>query len=255
MSGKKRRLKRIFRRERSLIVPLDHGMTKPEAGIEDVDRILNLLDGIADAFVLHKGTAKHSSYVNEMESSLIIHLSASTHISPDPLSKRIITSVEKAIQLGADAVSVHVNIGSSNDVLQIMEASLVSEKCDEYGIPLLVMSYPRGKGINEYGVEEIKLAVRVANEIGADFVKTNYTGNVETFREIVSFSKIPILIAGGRKRESDKEFLQIVREAMSAGAKGVAVGRNIFQSERPRELAVRLAKVVHGVVYERDLVT
>lgn len=254
MHGKKRRMRRILKGGMAFIVPMDHGMTKPEEGLEDVDRMLALLDGIADAFVLHKGMVMHSSYVDEMESALIVHLSASTYLSPDPLAKRVITSIEKAIQLGADAVSVHINVGSDSDGEQIREASMISEACDDYGIPLLVMSYPRGRGINEYGVEEVKLAVRVANEIGGDIVKTNYTGSVETFREVIAHSKIPVLIAGGIKKESPAEFLEVVREAIEAGAKGVAAGRNIFQAENPRELAIRIARVIHGVAYERDLV-
>ena len=253
MIGKRRRLKRIMKNEKALIIPMDHGMTKPETGIEDTDRVIQLLDGVADAFVLHKGMVIHSSTVENMESALIVHLSASTHLSPDPHAKKVITSVEKAIQLGADGVSVHINVGSNTEGEQLREISVISEECIDYGVPLLVMSYPRGRGINEFGIEEVKLAVRVANEIGADIVKTNYTGSVETFREVVEFSKAPVVIAGGGKR-SDAEIIDMVEEAMVAGASGVAMGRNVFQAENPRELALRVSRIVHGVVYERSVV-
>ena len=251
MIGKKRRIRRIMKDGKAFVVPMDHGMTKPERGLEKIDRMLMLLDGIADAFVLHKGMVKHSKYVGEMESGLIIHLSASTYLSRDPLSKKVITSVEKAIELGADGVSVHINVGSDDDVEQIKEASRVAEICDDYGMPLLVMSYPRGAGVNEFGVEEIKLAVRVANELGADIVKTNYTGNPETFREVVEFSEIPILVAGGMKRP---DFLNVVEEVMKAGASGIAAGRNIFQSDDPKSLGLKIQKIIHGVEYEGNMV-
>ncbi len=253
MIGKKRRIRRIMKDGKAFVVPMDHGMTKPERGLEKIDRMLMLLDGIADAFVLHKGMVKHSRYVEEMESGLIVHLSASTYLSRDPLSKKVIASVEKAIELGADGVSVHINVGSDDDVEQIKEASRVAEICDSYGMPLLVMSYPRGAGVNEFGVEEVKLAVRVANELGADIVKTNYTGNPETFEEVVEFSEIPILVAGGIKR-GDEVFLKVVEEVMRAGASGIAAGRNIFQSEDPRSLGLKIQKIIHGVEYERNLV-
>uniref|UniRef100_A0A7C4WD99 Uncharacterized protein n=1 Tax=Geoglobus ahangari TaxID=113653 RepID=A0A7C4WD99_9EURY len=87
-------------------------------------------------------------YVEEMESGLIVHLSASTYLSRDTLSKKVITSVEKTIELGADWVNVHINVGSKNDIEQIKEVLRVAEIFDSYGIPLLVMSYPRGAGMN-----------------------------------------------------------------------------------------------------------
>ncbi|MFP3909858.1 MAG: fructose-bisphosphate aldolase, partial [Archaeoglobaceae archaeon] len=108
MVGKKRRMNRILKNGRTLIAPMDHGITNPAKGLEDMDRIMRMVDCGADAVVVHKGIAKNSEYLKETNMGLIIHLSASTSLV-DTNDKRLITSVEKAVQLGADAVSVHVN--------------------------------------------------------------------------------------------------------------------------------------------------
>ncbi|WP_290899126.1 2-amino-3,7-dideoxy-D-threo-hept-6-ulosonate synthase [Ferroglobus sp.] len=239
MVGKRKRLKRIFRNDLSLVVPMDHGITKPEAGLERIDFLLERLDGLADAFVLHKGVVKHSKYVEEMESALIIHLSASTSLSPDPNAKTIVTSVKKAVELGADAVSVHINVGSETEERQLKDVGMIAEEADEYGMPLLVMSYPRGRGVDERKVENVMHAARVAYELGADIIKTNYTGSAESFSKVVEIVDVPVLIAGGSKK-SFESFLMDVRNAIRAGARGVAAGRNVFQAEDPRGVVLAI---------------
>lgn len=250
-------MRRIIKCGRTVIVPMDHGITKPEKGLENVDRVIEIIDGYADAVVLHKGVAKHSLYIDETDMGLIIHLSASTSLSRDPNDKRVITSVEKAISLGADAVSIHVNVGSETDASQIQEAGKISEICDEYGIPLLAMMYPRGTV--DVNTETVKHAVRVGYEIGADIIKTSY---VENFDEVTSICPVPVVVAGG-SRLSLRDLLVRIEHALSCGAAGVAVGRNVFGSVEPRKTVEAIYMVVHEgmeaeeawrCVYERNLV-
>ncbi len=260
MVGKMRRLGRIVKNGKTLIVPMDHGISKPIRGLEDIDGVLRRIDGVVDAVVLHKGVVKRSKFVAEMEMGLIIHLSASTCLV-DPNDKRIVTSVEKAIELGADAVSIHVNIGSKTEGRQIEEAGRIAELCDSWGMPLLAMIYPRGEGINEKDPEMVKHAVRVGYEIGADIVKTNYTGDPETFAEVIDVAEIPVVVAGGSKTDELK-LLKDVRDAILAGAIGVAIGRNVFQHKNPELIAKALRMIIHdgadvedvkGVLYEGSL--
>lgn len=255
MIGKKRRMNRILKNGRTLLAPMDHGITKPAKGLEDMDRIMRMVDCGADAVVVHKGTVKNSEYLQETNMGLITHLSASTSLV-DTNDKRVITSVDKAIQLGADAVSVHVNIGSETERTQLSEVGEVVEECDSYGIPVLAMVYPRGKDI-EVNTESVKHAVRVGYEMGADIIKTSYTDN---FMEVVEQSAVPVVIAGGSK-VSDLKLLEQVREALDCGASGVAVGRNIFQNDNPEAMVKALSRVIHNdnvevareVLYERDM--
>ena len=179
---------------------MDHGISDgPIRGIVDIDKTIEQISqGGADAVLMHKGIVGrgHRGYGNDI--GLIVHLSASTSLSPDPNQKVTVTSVEKAIQLGADAVSVHVNVGSENEAEMLMELGEISETCSYWGIPLLAMMYPRGaKVTGEHDVEMVKHAARVGAELGADIVKTNYTGDPDSFKEVVDGALAPVVIAVG----------------------------------------------------------
>ncbi len=259
MVGKRRRLKRIMKDGKTVIVPIDHGVSKPVEGIQKIDTILEAIDGLADAAVLHKGIVKNSGYVEGMQMGLILHLSGSTHYRAN--EKVVVCSVEKAIELGADAVSIHVNIGSETEGEQLRDFGVISEICDSYGMPLLAMIYPRGNGV-EVNTESVKHAVRLGYELGADVVKTAYTGSTESFAKVLEYTSIPVVVAGGSKK-SEVELIREVRNAMLAGAAGVAIGRNVFQSANPALIVKALKRVIHNgmsageameVLYERNLV-
>ncbi|TDA25661.1 MAG: fructose-bisphosphate aldolase, partial [Archaeoglobi archaeon] len=121
----------------------------------------------------------------------------------------------------------------------------ISKACQEWGMPLLAMMYPRGEKINQFDPKAVALAARVGAELGADIVKTNFTGDVESFRKVVEGCPVPVVIAGGPKMSSVEELLQMVRMAMDAGASGVAIGRNIFQAENPTKMTRAIAMIVH----------
>ncbi len=247
MVGKKRRIKRIIKNGRSVILPMDHGVTQPEKGIEKVDRVVEAVQEYVDAIIIHKGVAKRSEVIAEMEAGLIIHLSGSTMWAEDPNDKRLVTTVEKAISLGADGVSMHVNIGSKTEAKQIEMLGQVSEVCDWYGIPLLAMMYPRG-GI-EVNTETVKHAARIGYELGADIIKVPYTFK---FEKVTAICDLPVVIAGGSKG-SEYELYRKVEDAMNRGAVGVAVGRNIFNSSHPTKVAKALHMIVHNNLRAEDV--
>jgi len=251
MIGKKIRLERIINRKtkKTVIAPMDHGVTiGPISGIIDISKTIDSIrNGGANAVLMHKGIVSqgHRGYGNDI--GLIIHLSASTSLSPDPNNKVLVTSVEKAIQLGADAVSVHVNIGSETEAKMLQELGEVAETCSQWGIPLLAMMYPRGERItNENDVEMVKHAARVGSELGVDIVKTNYTGSPETFEEVVEGAIVPVVIAGGPKVNTNKELLEMAKDSVEVGGAGVAFGRNIFQAKDPAKMTNAIAEVVHN---------
>lgn len=240
MLGKRRRMSRIMKNGRTIILPMDHGITKPEKGVESVDRVVEEVQEYIDAVVVHKGVAKRSAVLADMDAALIIHLSASTSLAPDPNDKRIVTSVEKAVALGADAVSIHINVGSKTEADQIEKAGIISEMCDDYGIPLLAMMYPRGSV--DITTETVRHAARIGYELGADILKVPY---VQKFEEVAGVCDIPVVVAGGSKG-SEYEFLRKVDDAVARGAAGVAAGRNVFNSDHPVRIAKALHMIVHG---------
>lgn len=228
---------------------MDHGVSNgPMKGIIDIDKTVeSISQGGADAILMHKGIVEqgHRGYGKDI--GLIVHLSASTSLAPNPNNKVIVTSVEKAIQLGADAVSVHVNLGSETESEMLQELGEISETCSYWGIPLLAMMYPRGQKVeNEHDVELVKHAARVGSELGVDIVKTNYTGDPDSFKEVVEGALVPVVIAGGPKVDTDEELLQMVKDSIEVGGAGVAFGRNLFQAENPGKITKAISEVVHN---------
>lgn len=251
MIGKKIRMERIFNRRnnRTVIAPMDHGVSSgPLKGIIDIDSTIeDISQGGADAVLMHKGIVGHGHRGYGKDIGLIVHLSASTSLSPDSDKKVIVTSVEKAIQLGADAVSVHVNIGSEFESEMLQELGEIAETCSHWQIPLLAMMYPRGQKVtDEHDVEMVKHAARVGSELGVDIVKTNYTGDPDSFKEVVDGALAPVVIAGGPKVETDEELLTMVKDSLEVGGAGVAFGRNLFQAKSPYKITKAISEVVHN---------
>jgi fructose-bisphosphate aldolase/2-amino-3,7-dideoxy-D-threo-hept-6-ulosonate synthase len=202
--------------------------------------------GGANAVVLHKGIVHtgHRGYGRDI--GLILHLSGSTVLGPDPNTKVLVASVEEAIRLGADAVSVHINIGAPNEPEQLQALGTVAETCARWGMPLLAMMYPRGPKVkSEHDPAMVAHAARAGAELGADIIKTNYTGDVESFRKVVKGCPVPIIIAGGPKVKTDLDVLKMAFGAIKAGGAGVSIGRNVFQHRNPTGMVRALCQIVH----------
>jgi len=246
-TGKIRRLNRIFQADnRTVVVPMDHGVTiGPVKGIENMqDTVTRLLKGGADAFVLHKGIAK---CVNVEKAALIVHLSAISNLTPNCQCKTQVCTVQEAVRLGADAVSVHVNVGALDECVMLATLGSVADECDQYGMPLLAMMYPRGPKISsEHETTAVAHAARLGAELGADIIKTNYTGDPKTFKLVLEGCPVPVIIAGGPKTETTQATLQMVYDSMKAGAAGLSIGRNVFQHKNPTLMVKALVAIVHG---------
>jgi len=228
---------------------MDHGLTMGTIkGLENIAEVIDKVSlGGANAVLMHSGMigVGHRKYGRDI--GLILHLSGATSLAPDPNRKVLVCSVERALKMGADGVSIHINIGADEEPEMLKDASTVVEKAREWGVPLLAMMYPRGKKItDENDPEVVNIAVRAGVELGADIVKTNYTGDIDSFKEIVNgVSHIPIIIAGGPKMDTIPELFQMVYDSLQAGGAGVAFGRNIFQSEDPTKMVSAISKLVH----------
>ena len=250
--GREIRLDRIMKGGKMLCIPMDHGISNgPIRGLEDPRSLIYECEHAGLTCVLvNKGIIK--AMPRPIRIGLIAHMSASTSLGPSPNEKVLMGGVEESIRLGADAVSVHVNIGAKEEPDMLHDLGLVSDECTAWSIPLVAMMYPRGENIkNPHDVEVVAHAARIGAEAGADIVKAVYTGDIDSFKKVTKACPVPVVIAGGPKANTDYEILEMCESAMKAGARGVTFGRNIFQHENPVSIVRALHRVViDGVSHE-----
>ncbi len=259
--GKKRRLSRIFNlvNKRTVIIPLDDVLLSgPEGGLKDVSKkIKQIIHGRPNAIVGFKGLFLHN--LNEiLNSGCIMNLTAST-IRRTHTRKTLVSSVEEALMLDMDAVAVHVNLSSQYETEMLKILGEVSKECSKYGMPLMAMMYPRseinGKDNNYYDLfdsdpkaysEIVRHAARVGVDLGADIIKTQYTGSAESFSTVVeSCGDVPIVIAGGPLKDVN-QLMDNVFNVMRSGAAGVCFGRNVFNRTNSDRYVEALVGIVHN---------
>ncbi|MDN5932299.1 MAG: 2-amino-3,7-dideoxy-D-threo-hept-6-ulosonate synthase [Pseudonocardia sp.] len=251
------RLRRLYHHSTTglMIAPLDHsisdGAVVPRGS--SIDQLADQLAGSGvDAIVVHKGSVRHIAPERFSRMSLIVHLNASTGHAADPDAKYVVTGVEDAIRLGADAVSVHVNVGSQDERQQIGDLGRIADACDRWNLPLMAMMYPRGPRITDpHDPALVAHAVTIAADLGADLVKTVFPGSRQAMLDITAQCPVPVLVAGGPAHVAESEVLRFVGHALSGGAVGVAMGRNIFQNPHPARIATKVARMVHGFSSEQ----
>ena len=245
MLGKQIRMAKLLAKGRMLCIPMDHGVSiGPVKGLDSIhDTISRIEKGGATAILVHKGIIRSLQHPPRM--GIIMHLSGSTNLGPSPNRKKLVGGVQEAIRLGADAVSIHINIGCKEEPEMLSDLGAVADECDVWSMPLVAMMYPRGENIkNPNDPVTVAHVARVGAELGADIVKTVYTGDAESFQMVVRGCPAPVVIAGGPKSETDRDVLEMAEGAMKAGAIGVTFGRNVFQHQDP----MAIVKALHAIV-------
>jgi len=232
-----------------VILPMDHGVSDgPIPGLINMgETIQKVKEGGVDAIVVHKGIYKqYKDVIGDLPT--FIHLSASTGMG-EVLKKVLIATPREAMELGAQGVSIHLNIGNKYEPEMLEDLGRVSRECEELGLPLLAMMYPRnevnGEIVTYNDVEKVKHAARLAAELGADIVKVPYTGSAESFKEVVEGCHIPVVIAGGAKGNED-EIVNAIKDCMSSGAAGISVGRNAFQADDVPAMVRKMREAVYS---------
>lgn len=248
MGGKTLRLKRFLTSPsgRMVILPLDHGVSLgPLPGLERPEDIIRVgaQEG-ADALVLHKGMLRFLEKLTGSLPGIFLHLSAGSQLGPSPHHKVLVGTVEEAIRRGADGVSIHINLGNHDEPEMLQDFGMVGDACVEWQLPLLAMIYVRGpKAAAPDSV--IAHAARIGAELGADIIKIPAPEDSRVLREITSSLPVPVVIAGGSKIAEAPVFLERVEKGIEDGARGVAIGRNVFQSTCPEILLRAICRIVH----------
>jgi len=234
---------------------LEHGPTDFNLRNVDPEYILDIaLEGKYDGVILGHGVAEKYYHGPYKDVPLIIKLngkSSLTNISPFSTQ---ICSVKRAVQLGAKAVGFVIYDGSEQEPKMFEQFGKIVEEAHDLGIPVIAWMYPRGRSIpNELSTETLAYSARIGLELGADIVKIKYNDDVEGYKWVVkSAGRTKLVVAGGSKR-SNPEFLKMVQEVMLTGATGIAVGRNIWQSEKPIALSKALREIVHNGKSAKDV--
>ena len=258
-SGKKLRLNRICNpRRKALVVAFDHALILgPIAGTVDPAAQIRLFaEADIDAILMNFGNVSRTadSMLVDRPPALIVRLDWTSlwtaSQSDGKLVSRMLGSVEQALRLGADAVLTYLFVGTGNAQFEsdeIARNASVARECELLGVPMIVESLARGRLVKDpRATEWMNLHTRIAAEIGADVIKTEYTGDPVSMAEVVKTCPIPILVLGGARQGSDAEALEIVQGATTAGAAGVFFGRNVFQSDRATEFLQCARRILNG---------
>ena len=244
--GKKIRLNRVLggSERRALVVAFDHALVLgPIPGTEDpLAKIRQFARAEVDALLLNLGLFRQFSNSSASPTpALIARLDWTTIWSAlrqdgnRALCSTLLARPEEALRRGADAVLTYLVVGTGDaefEMKEITRNAEIARECERVGIPLIVESLARGKDVQNPGDPKwLNLHTRMAAELGADAVKTDYSGDVASMRSVVEKCPIPILVLGGSRHASDKDALGVVRDVAAAGAAGVFFGRNVFQSD------------------------
>ena len=246
--SKKIRMGRLFNynSDKTFLLTIDNGITLgPIKGINSYcDTVKLAASGGVDAVIAHKGTIKKLIEENIYGSySYIMHLSASTALAPYSEKKVLVTQVEEALTYGVDGISIHVNLGGEDEAQMLKDFGYVSNECEKWGIPLLAMMYAKGA---ENDPNTTSHLIKVAQEMGADIVKISYNGDLANLEDCISNTGIHTVLAGGNYSNNVKELLTRIDQAITYGFSGVAIGRNIFQSNHIQQLAKMISSILNS---------
>jgi len=263
MFGRSIRLGRIIspKTRRTVIVAIDHGLFTRPIGIEKpLPTVKKILEGKPDALLLSLGMIKlcHNLFLGKDSPALVLRLDWSAgwrKVSvPQRENVRVIFSVEDAVGLGADAVLAFLYLGpgvSTELEARNMEwLGGIERDCERFGMPFVIEAHlsPMAEEKQRRDPALLTLLVRTAAEIGADLIKTEYTGEARSFREVADNCPVPVTVLGGPKMDTDKEVLETVEGAIEAGAAGVTFGRNIWQHKNPPGMLNAVKSIVHNNV-------
>jgi 3-hydroxy-5-phosphonooxypentane-2,4-dione thiolase len=241
--GLKNRLSKIIKPKdgRTVMLAVDHGyFMGPTTGLEDLGAMVNPLIPYADTLMLTRGALRN--YIDPAsEIPIVLRVSGGTSIiGKELLHEGTVVSIEDAIRLNASGVAYSILVGAEFERDTILGMTQYIDEAERYGIPVLAVTAVGKDMVRD--ARYMSLASRMAAELGAHIVKTYY---VKDFEKVIESCPVPVVIAGGKK-QPEHEALQMAYDAIAAGAIGVDMGRNIFQSSDP----VGMVKAVNAIVHK-----
>lgn len=254
LSGITLRKHAIFDKQdgRSVIIALDHGsIAGPMQGIENPASIVKTCVGAkVDAILTTKGFVDASLGEWDRSTSLILRLSGGFTVLGGGFQEEMIVEPETALTYGSACAAITVKFGHEREGHFIRQASLAIDRCHQLGLPVMLEAMAtgtiKGKEFAAHDPEAIRMVARMGSEIGADLIKTYYTGSIESFARVVEGCPVPIVILGGAKTDSVQTMFQTIHDSLQAGGRGIAMGRNIWSFGKTEAMINAVNGLVHG---------
>lgn len=241
--GQRNRLCQIIKSDgRTVMLAVDHGYFQgPTYRIENPKKTIEPILPFADAVMLTRGVLR-SSITYETNTPIVLRVSGGNSIVGQLANEEIITSIRDAIRLNASAIAISIYVGTEFEHQTLTCLAKLVDEGQDYGIPVIAVTAV-GKELEKREARYLALCCRIAAEIGASIVKTYYC---EDFRKVIDGCPVPLVIAGGPKLETEMDILNLVYDAINAGAIGVDMGRNIWQNDHP----IAVIKAIRSIVHE-----
>jgi len=235
----------------SIIMPMDHAIE--QADFTELEHPTELIGGFADAgvdsFIMRRGLAAYAAERFGNSAGWVERLTGRTGYTKDHNEQLVLASVEQALANGASGVVPTFFLGEDTESYQLTQLGKIADECAHLGMPLMTEIFPVGAAgtvayDGPYSVEDMRIAVRVASEEGADLIKTYYTGDPESFSRVVDYALVPVIVAGGQKTRNVREVFEMAHGAKAAGAIGIAMGRKVWQSTDPLGTLAGLKRII-----------
>ena len=239
------------RDERSVIIAMDHGaIAGPIQGIVHPSELVSAcVQAKVDGILAHKGFVDASTEAWDRCTSLVLRLTGGFTVLGGLFEEEMIVEPLTALSYGAACVAITVKFGHEREGAFIRQASLAIDECHRLGLPVMVEAMAKGnrKGekVPSNDPEAIRMVARMGAEIGADLIKTHYTGSIDSFARVVEGCPVPIVVLGGEKTDSIRSVFQDIHDSLCAGGKGIAVGRNIWEHGHVDKMLTAAVGVVH----------
>jgi 3-hydroxy-5-phosphonooxypentane-2,4-dione thiolase len=246
--GLENRLSRILKPEdgRTVMLAVDHGyFLGPTSGLEEPQKTIAPLLPYADSLMLTRGVLRTSVPANS-NVPIVLRVSGGTSILRELSLEGLTVAVEDAIRLNASAITLSIFVGAEGERETLLNLAKLVDEGEKHGIPVLAVTAVGKEMVRD--ARYLGLCCRIAAEIGAHFVKTYFC---EGFEEVVRATPVPLVVAGGKKT-AERDALTLAWNAVNAGARGVDMGRNIFQSDCPVGMIQAVRAVVHGNASVKD---
>jgi fructose-bisphosphate aldolase / 2-amino-3,7-dideoxy-D-threo-hept-6-ulosonate synthase len=252
-TGKTIRLRRIFDENgKAVIFAPVHNLTSPSPYPGQIDvakSVKQCVAGGATAMVMSKGFLRICAPEWNSRIGILDYLFTYAALSPDPIQQVAISTVEEAARIGADGVCFFVGLSTKNDPYVLELLGKVGDLCDRYGMVFAAEAEFPGfydsqeSHLKKHGIKYLKFTARLCAELGCDFISTNWTGDIDSFSDLVDYVKIPVVINGGPKMP-EPDFLKMVENAMQSGAAGCLVGRNLSETKDIEKLTRATAMII-----------